>query len=176
MVVLSEMICCNHYSGIFLGLYCRWCYWPKDDGHDRGGLVKGGDPDAQHGAHQRPHRGREQLRTLQVHLSQNDVRAWSSHLVELLWRLTCRCSWLLLGDELAWDLPELSMWGDELIVAIVLCYDVCLSRWRFSQCSTSLNVSNMSLKQWEATGCSRISDKGCGHHGACARKQEVTHS
>ena len=41
---------------------------PEHNGRDRERLVQGGDPDPQDSAHQRPHLGREQLRTLKVHL------------------------------------------------------------------------------------------------------------
>ena len=41
---------------------------PEHNGRDRERLVQGGDPDPQDSAHQRPHLGREQLRTLKIHL------------------------------------------------------------------------------------------------------------
>ena len=59
---------------IYLFFYISFSYLkkvktsPEHNGRDRERLVQGGDPDPQYSAHQRPHLGREQLRTLKIHL------------------------------------------------------------------------------------------------------------
>ena len=83
---------------------------------------------------------------------------------EKSWLVTCQ-SWECLGI-LHWLEP---------FYVLALCQ---LSFYKGStRCSSTLNVSNLGSRQSrEATGCSRSSDKGCGHDGTCARQQGVTHS
>ena len=102
-----------------------------------------------------------------VNMLSSEYKDWPVSVLGWSWGT----SWL--GTCQSWVCEGLS-WLEPLYV---LCDQISQSRWRFSQVKfISFNVFNLSLKQWEATSCSRSSDKGCGHDGACARQQEVTHS